>query len=492
MRTCNKNHKSLDDAQMVYRETFSDKLIEGLRLASQQSARLGKQIVLSSSEPIPVFDPIAVIEGSKRLTDVRTFWAQPDHELTLLGLGVAHAVDTVESLRFRQAAADWRYLMAGAIVEGSRGLPGVGPLLLGGFAFDAQREGTRLWGHFPDAHLILPRLLLTKTSQGFWLTRNVVVDTETDIEFEALTLNEFAGDVLENCTKQILRPRLPNNSGILGMRALVSAEEWEGIVAEAIEVIQRDELEKVVLARAVELEAANPFDEVRALEHFSKHAEGTWHFMFATGQDVFLGATPEQLVRVRDGILETMGLAGSAPRGATPEEDERFGAELLASAKDRNEQEIVVRAMREVLGDTCVQLQANAMPTLLKLNSIQHIITRLGGTLAKGYSVLDLAERLHPTPAVGGRPRAAALEWLREHEKLDRGWYAGAVGWMDENFEGEFAVAIRSALLHENKATLFAGCGIVAGSDPEREFAESALKLKPMLEALGAGNQDWE
>ena len=161
---------------------------------------------------------------------------------------------------------------------------------------------------------------------------------------------------------------------------------------------------------------------------------------------------------------------------------------MLASAKDRNEQEIVVRARcAKCSGDTCVQPQMSANPTLLKLASIQHLVTRFSGTLANGYSVLDLVERLHPTPAVGGRPRAPRLAWLREHEKLDRGWYAGAVGWVDQNFEGEFVVAIRSALLHQNQATLFAGCGIVADSVPEHEYAESALKLKPMLAALGAG-----
>jgi isochorismate synthase len=245
-------------------------------------------------------------------------------------------------------------------------------------------------------------------------------------------------------------------------------------------------LEKVVLARAVRLESPATFEASRALRYFSKYAPGTYQFAFAREDDCFLGATPEQLVRVRNGELETMGLAGSMPRGTTAKQDERFGSELLASAKDRSEQEIVVRAMRQVLGDTCLQLQMSAEPTLLKLKSIQHLITRFNGTLADGYSVLDLVERLHPTPAVGGLPRAGALHWLREHENLDRGWYAGAVGWMDQNLEGEFAVAIRSALLNGNHATLFAGCGIVADSDPEREYAESALKLKPMLAALGA------
>jgi isochorismate synthase len=229
-----------------------------------------------------------------------------------------------------------------------------------------------------------------------------------------------------------------------------------------------------------------PFAPARALEHFSRHAPGTYQFAFARGNDCFLGATPEQLVRVRQGQMETMGLAGSMPRGTSTEQDERLGSELLASAKDRREQEIVVRAMREVLGDTCAQLEMSDEPSLLKLQNIQHLVTRFSGTLAAGHSVLDLVERLHPTPAVGGLPRAAALEWLRAHEKLDRGWYAGAVGWMDGNLEGEFAVAIRSALLTQNRATCFAGCGIVADSDPEREYAEASLKLRPMLAALGA------
>jgi len=250
-------------------------------------------------------------------------------------------------------------------------------------------------------------------------------------------------------------------------------------------VIRRDELEKVVLARAVQLDAHLPFDAAGALEYFSQHAEGTYQFAFARENDVFLGATPEQLARVRDGKLVTIGMAGSRPRGATLEQDNQIGNELLASTKDRIEQEIVVRAMREVLGDTCVQLQMSSIPTLLKLNSIQHLITHFSGTLSNGYSLLDLVERLHPTPAVGGRPRAASMQWLREHERLDRGWYAGAVGWMDRNLEGEFVVAIRSALLHGNQATLIGGCGIVGDSEPEREYAESALKLKPMLAALG-------
>ncbi len=468
--------------EMIYQETRTDEFALALRRGIEQAVRLSKPILVSVSERISEFEPISLFDRAAELTNARTFWAQPDAELTLVGLGVAHAIDTVESLRFRQAAADWRYLLAGAMIEGSRGLPGVGPLVLGGFAFDAQNPTPAQWQNFPHARLVLPKLLYTKTNNEFWLTRNVVVDADADVTFDALALDEFAG-ALENIPPSF--PRVRAHALEAEARELVSADEWQKIVARAIAAIRREQLEKVVVARAVELRGARDFHSARALRYFSQHAPGTYQFAFARGEDAFLGATPEQLVRVRAGKLETMGLAGSMPRGATPAQDKQFGEELLASAKDRNEQEIVVRAMREVLGDTCVQLQMSAAPTLLKLGSIQHLVTRFNGTLAQGNSILDLVERLHPTPAVGGRPRAAAMQWLRENEKLERGWYAGAVGWMNERAEGEFVVAIRSALLRKNRATLFAGCGIVAASDPAREYAESELKIKPMLAALG-------
>ena len=178
-----------------------------------------------------------------------------------------------------------------------------------------------------------------------------------------------------------------------------------------------------------------------------------------------------------------MSLAGSIRRGRTPEEDQQLGQALQDSVKDRNEHTVVVQAMVEALYATCASLTVG--PTgLLKLGNIQHLCTPIIGPVADGQTLLDLVERLHPTPAVGGRPRVVALHWIRQHEQLDRGWYAGPVGWVDERGEGEFAVALRSALLHGDRATLFAGCGIMADSDPEREYVESSLKLKPMLTAL--------
>jgi isochorismate synthase len=220
------------------------------------------------------------------------------------------------------------------------------------------------------------------------------------------------------------------------------------------------------------------------LRRLAAHYRGCYLFAIARGESCFLGATPEQLLRLRDGELHTMSLAGSIRRGETPAADDALGQSLLDSAKDRREQIVVTQAITEALGETCLSVRVAPEPKLLKLGNIQHLCTPITGQLASGYTIFDVIERLHPTPAVGGRPREAALQFIREHEQLDRGWYAGPVGWVNAAGEGEFAVALRSALLRGRTATLFAGCGIVADSDPEREYAESELKLKPMLSAL--------
>ena len=176
--------------------------------------------------------------------------------------------------------------------------------------------------------------------------------------------------------------------------------------------------------------------------------------------------------------------AGSARRGATEEEDRRLGEVLRADPKELHEHAVVVQALREGLEPLCSRLDIPEAPDLLCLPNVQHLHTPIEGLLNADRGVLELVERLHPTPAAGGLPRDAALPLIRQWEPFDRGWYAGPVGWVDGRGDGDFAVAIRSALIRRQEAFLYAGCGIVAGSDPEREYAESCLKLRPMLWAL--------
>ncbi|MGQ0603141.1 MAG: isochorismate synthase [Anaerolineales bacterium] len=449
----------------------------------RRAHQLGKPLVVSVVEPIAPLEVIDLFERARPLVAERFLWSQPGGDFALVGLGIAHALEAVEASRFRQIANAWRHLLSGAIVEGPRGLPGTGPLLLGGFAFDAQRPTSALWADFGHAHLVLPQLLYTLDEDEMWLTLNAMIGPETDVA-EAAT-------ALEGLAAGVLHPSHSNNhhspNGHLPrvtQRELRPAEDWQTDVACATDSIQHNAFEKVVLARAVQLDSDTEFRPSPALRQLSAHYRGCYLFAIARGESCFLGATPEQLLRLRDGELHTMSLAGSIRRGETPEADEALGQTLLDSAKDRLEQVLVTHAITEALGETCVSVNVAPEPKLLKLGNIQHLCTPIMGQLASGYTIFDLIERLHPTPAVGGRPREAALNFIREHEQLDRGWYAGPVGWVSAAGEGEFAVALRSALLRGHTATLFAGCGIMADSDPEREYAESELKLKPMLSAL--------
>ncbi len=242
------------------------------------------------------------------------------------------------------------------------------------------------------------------------------------------------------------------------------------------------------MARAVRLEAPQPFDAANALRRLSESYRDCFVFAVGSGERCFLGATPERLARVRDGLVCTMSMAGTIRRGATAYEDDALGDYLLGSVKENIEHASVVRAIVEALGELCDDLDVGRSPSLIKLGNLQHLYTPVSGRLSGDHTLLDVIERLHPTPAVGGRPLDLALQLIREREGFDRGWYAGPVGWIDQNGDGDFAVALRSALLRGSQATLFAGCGIVADSNPEREYAETCLKLKPMLSALNAAD----
>jgi len=266
-----------------------------------------------------------------------------------------------------------------------------------------------------------------------------------------------------------------------------SAAEWKALVAETVQRIEQGEYEKVVLARGVQVTlnaATAPFDVGATLQQLRQSYPDTYVFAIQHGERFFVGATPERLIQAEDRQIRTMALAGSAPRGANEEEDTQIGMELLQSEKNNAEHALVVSMVRDALLAHCAHVHVVEKPQLFKLKNVQHLKTPIVGELLPGRCILDVMAHLHPTPAVGGFPREAALVAIRETEKLERGWYAGPLGWIGASGHGEFAVALRSALIDSSTATLFAGCGIVAHSDPENEYAESYLKLQVMLRGL--------
>ncbi len=261
-----------------------------------------------------------------------------------------------------------------------------------------------------------------------------------------------------------------------------SPRDWQGLVAEAVSAIRGGAMQKVVLARSVSIHSAaafDPFDLVAVLRNRYPECRV---FGWQQGESAFIGASPELLVARTGRHFEMAPLAGSAPRGVDPEEDRRLGDALLASPKDRGEHAIVVDDAVERLASVTETLERAASPVLHKFATVQHLATPISGTTSA--RILELAGVLHPTPAVGGSPRQDALAFIEKMEGIDRGWYSGGIGWVDGAGDGEIALGLRSALLHGDHATVFAGNGIVAESRPEAELEETRLKLRPMLDLL--------
>jgi isochorismate synthase len=355
--------------------------------------------------------------------------------------------------------------------------------LLGGFAFDTPADRSEAWREFPDGRLVVPMVLLQVTPAGSHLRVTLPANSGLTGAAPTKELEALLGQALD----WLSAPRMMCVPG--HARTTLTPQDqlaWEHQVTQAIAAIRSGEMSKVVLARAEQLHAESDISAEAALGCLRVEHPGATLFAFAGADSCFIGATPERLVRLRDRKVDVTCLAGSAAVGDTPEATAELGRQLLSSAKDLREHEIVVESTIDALRTTCLEvMRAAGTPRLRQARSVQHLETPLTATAHAEADVLQLTGLLHPTPAVGGFPTEPALHLIRELETFDRGWYAGPVGWVDLDGSGEFSVAIRSALLNGKTATAYAGCGIVANSDPAAEFIETELKLRPMLAALG-------
>ncbi|MBC7794609.1 MAG: isochorismate synthase [Clostridia bacterium] len=369
------------------------------------------------------------------------------------------------------------------------------PLWIGGAAFAPRRANatvaTEAWVQWPDARFWIPRVMLITDAAG---TRAVVstwirpADTKDSVlAAQQKMLNTELTAVLTR-TIQIGQNQVASAAGRNAWNTLETEESWAARVDAASEAVRRGEIDKVVTARAVRLRVprGTRIDIARTVASLAeRHPAST---CFAIGNDdgsVFVGATPETLLTVRDGWIETHALAGTAPRGASEHEDEMLAVALIASAKNREEHDVVAHALRKELAGHCSVIEAAAPePHLVKLARVQHLETTMRGKLANPVHILALASTLHPTPAVGGFPAAAAMHYLEAHEPLDRGWYAGPVGFVDAAGEGTLVVGIRSMVLRPDAAWAFAGGGIVAASNGRDEWRETELKLAGITETV--------
>ena len=463
-------------------------LLATLHRATTRAALTGHTILASFTQPVGPCDPLTIFRVfSQQGLGECFFWEKPEDQRAFVGIGTATTIETTGTDCLKDAATACRALQRDAVVGFAPGkLPThvTGPILFGGFTFDPLRPKTSLWDGFPDGLLVLPRVLFSGGEKNAALTVNLRIKATDDIEQLADELTLTILRLHTMVEQSLVQPQPVTHSNQFTVQDLLPAATWKSMVASAVQHIQQGAYQKVVLARAVEAIGEDTFAIDMLLQRLRTSYSGAYIFAIQRGTRYFVGATPERLVFAQDGQVRTMALAGSAPRGASEQEDQQAGMELLNSEKNRREHAIVVHMVRSALERLSSQVQAAETPHLLKLPNIQHLETPIIGELLPGHSILEALQDLHPTPAVGGFPREAALAEIRDNEQLDRGWYASPIGWIDKDGHGEFAVALRSGLIDGNKATLFAGCGIVAASEPESEYKESRLKLNVMLQGL--------
>lgn len=451
------------------------------------TAQLLDQAVRAAREPgerqfvawpfeAPIEDPLPAAFVA---VDDRFYLERPSEGLRVLALGCLETIEPRGAGRFGDADAARAALLARV-----HHAPADLPRLVGGFAFDAEHRAEGVWKGFPASRLWLPELAWFERDDQ----RSAVIHVAVEAGDDAATLRARA-DASAARWRALLAegPEHPADRrppAHYEIDAAYPGDDYCDRAGRALDAIARGDLEKLVLARAVTVRAEQRFDAARTLETLRAAHGGCALFAVGRGDASFIGATPERLLRVEAGRAETSAVAGSAPRGREPLEDAALARALRESKKEQSEHAIVVRALRAAFDQCCDDTDAPQAPRLLQLEGVQHLETPVRGTLRDGTTLLMLAGALHPTPAVGGAPDAEARAWLAANEPCRRGWYAGVVGFADAKGGGELCVALRSALLRGERAELWAGAGLVTGSEPVAELRETRLKLRTLLHAL--------
>lgn len=477
-------------------EELLHSLVEFGELRDIVSAALDQAQILSQKQLVTVtlpferIDPLAALELLGDPAEYQYFWEHPDEKLALAaGMEVAR-IRSNHRDRFhvvKSQIEEWntRTFEYKALTHSLAGLH-----FLGGFSFQDHHQEHH-WKPYGTALFVIPEWLLIRDGELSLLTLTSSVHPEATADevlhhirtrlsdlierVRGFDQSDCPGTIKSNGEETYFTPMIP-----------ASAEgNWIATINAAKRRISEGEFKKIVLAREVRIQLNRAPEATQMLNYLRNEYPTCFTFMMRLKEDaIFLGCTPEKLVALRATFILTDGLAGTISRGKTASEDTVLERRLLNSEKDLSEHGFVVEAIGNRLRSLTHNLSHPPQPGIRKYPNVQHLYTPITASLNEDISPLDVVEKLHPTPAVGGHPREKTVQHIQSLEQFDRGWYAGPVGWLNTNGRGEFCVAIRSGLLLNGHARLFAGCGIVADSDPRSEWEETNLKLIPMLSAL--------
>jgi salicylate biosynthesis isochorismate synthase len=442
------------------------------------------QVSLADIDPWTLL-PALQADGARLMA-----WSSPQQHTSFVAVGAVTEHRPEGTERFNQASCWWEPIMASLETQDLAGqtIASSVPACLAGFAFRDDPNRSDEWAAWGDGALCVPEILVWTTTEGSIAVFTVDTDQHTIASRLPILRHQLSEWMAHTPDTTV---EATPSAVLVESKASDAWEQWRARVEAAKATIALGDLQKVVLARAQAYQPADAhlFDPLAtALALRDRQVDSTTFLIRRKDGQAFLGSSPEILVRLADQVVNTVALAGTRRRDpASGSKDAALGAQLLDSEKDRHEQQLVAIAITEALAPAVTDLTVADVPEVVCHPDVQHLRTAIQGRLSDDTSIFDLVDRLHPTPAVGGLPRESALAWLDDNERLDRGWYAGPIGWIGGDGNGEFVVAIRSVLMAEGHASAFAGCGLVASSNPADEWEESQVKLQTVRQGLAAG-----
>lgn len=459
-----------------------DALIRFLRDCKEQACRDHHYKVASISLEIKHIDPLAVLDSIYEENELHFYMENGVHEEAIAGADAIVSASFEGPGRFNAVKKFTQSILENSIATGDLEIPFSGPHFFCAFTFynESSEEGC-----FAPATVFVPRWQVSRCGGKYGAVANILIDEESDLKIIADRIwkahHKFSSFNYDTGRK-ILKADGSSESTI----SEVGGEGcYEKAVRIALDKIGAGDYDKIVLARALDMKRSNPVDPLASLNKLRRIYSDCYVFSIANGEkQSFIGASPERLLKIQGQELKTEAIAGSAPRGQTASEDAVLAQALLNCEKDLREHKLVIDSIARRLLEIGVDAQIEPIPALLQLSNVQHLRSHISGEMPRDKHLTDILAVLHPTPAVGGTPREKAMLDIKKLEAFERGLYAGVVGWLNCRGDGEMVVAIRSALINGSSARLYAGNGIVQGSDPKMEKMETDLKLRALLETI--------
>jgi menaquinone-specific isochorismate synthase len=479
-----------------YCSNFQDRqaLYQCLSNYQQQSIERETDLIVSVTSELGDIDPLSVLQDLSTPGQPHFYLEKGSEGEAIAAIGSVKTLFTQGKQRFSTSQQFITQCLNRMTWTDAQAFPGCAPRFFCSFSFFDQILDPSV--RFAAAQVVLPQWQVMRRQEGCVATANILIGADSDLvtitdtlwqQFKTMRLAKFGLFNLPDPIRQRLN-----------QWQVIEGDRFKSAVNSALRLIQQNQLSKLVVADVIDVISRLPFEWVQSLHHLRQMHPDSYVFSVGNGQgQSFIGASPERLIRIRNSLqqpnfleqpykrlLLTDALAGSAPRGKTIAEDLVWGDRLINSEKEQREHQVVVNFIRQQLSDFGLNPQGAASPALLKLPNIQHLHTPIQAVMPSDFQPLKVLAQLHPTPAVAGLPRAIACEQIRHLEAFERSLYAAPLGWVDINGDAEFIVGIRSALIEGCHARLYAGAGIVEGSNPDRELAEVKLKFQALLQAL--------